>query len=475
MIKKNKNNYKFDIDWWCVAIYALLVIIGFLSIHSVSYNDALPYGFGQKSFMQIVWVFVALVAALVVMFVRKETIFKATIPIYVVLVIVQFLMIFIGKEVNGAKSWIGIGSFGIQPAEFGKIATALMLGRVISDYDYSINKPKGLALSLGVILLPIMFILLQNDTGTALVYLGFMFVLFVIGWKMWIYVMFISSILLFIFSMIFNPVFLAWIVFLTISIYVAYKTNLWFSTAKFIAGIALLDIALSLLFWWFEIDILPYYTTILSVLLLSPIPIYYALKQNIKIINLSFVFYASAMSFTQIVDFLFNSVLKLHQQKRILDLLGLESDVKGWGYNVNQSMIAIGSGGFFGKGYMKGTQTKYDFVPEQSTDFIFCTIGEEGGFLITSAVIVLFMSLMLRLIKMATKVNDSYAKIYTFGVVSVIMVHVFINIGMTIGLVPVIGIPLPLISYGGSSLLSFTVMIFLAIKLCSENKYNTYY
>lgn len=465
-----KRSYNIKIDWWSILIYFALIIVGFLSIHSASYNETLGFGLNQRSGMQLVWMSVSIFIGIIILFINKEFFYKITVPLYVLSIIVHILLIFFGKEVNGSKSWIGIGSFGIQPAEFGKMITALMLARVVSDFDFNINSLRGIIQSLTIMILPMAIIVLQNDTGSALVYGSFIIALYLCGLNVLFFRLLFTCIILFIVTLLLKQDIILWCLFAFILVYQAFKNRNYFEAIKYF-GITLLVYMLAILMCWsMNIDISKTYLTLISMAITLIFPIRYAIyNKGVKVYG-HIIYFALCCTYMEIVHFIFDNILKLHQQKRILDLLGLESDLKGWGYNVNQSMIAIGSGGLMGKGYMNGTQTKYNFVPEQATDFIFCTIGEEGGFIMTSIILLLFSTLIFRLLKIANKANDEFAKIYTYGVISILTIHVIINIGMTIGVVPVIGIPLPFISYGGSSLISFTAMLFIAIKLCAENK-----
>ena len=469
MIKSSNRNNTVNYDWISIITYVILTIIGFLSIHSASYNDALEYGLDQRSAMQIIWILMSYSIAVLIMFIRKDFYFQITIIFYFAAIIILCLMIFLGKEINGAKSWISIGPISIQPAEFGKIATTLMLARIIGNYNFNIQSLKGTINSLLIILIPVIMIIGQNDTGSAIVYASLGLVLYLYQLNIWLYRILVTGIVLFILSMLIDKIVLIWIMTIGLTIYYAIKQDEYILSIRYIALSVIIFFSLYIISWWTEININLEYLSLLSVALGLIIPIYKSIiVKKYSLFNYISCFFASYL-YIGFIGYIFDNILKIHQQKRILDLLGLESDLRGWGYNVNQSMIAIGSGGLLGKGYMKGTQTKYNFVPEQTTDFIFCTIGEEAGFVTTTITVLLFALLIYRLIKMALKTSDDFARIYTFGVVSIMSTHVIVNIGMTIGLLPVIGIPLPFISYGGSSILSFTIMLFIAIKLCSED------
>ena len=316
----------------------------------------------------------------------------------------------VGTEIAGSKSWFQIGGIAIQPAEFAKFATALALAKYLSSFNVSLARFKVKIIASIIIFLPAALVLLQNDTGSALVYVIFIFVLFREG--------------------------------LT-------------------GNILLIGFMMALLF---VVTLLVNKLYILGFLLLMAIIVFYFMRRNQKNILVLATMLIMASGFVFTVDYAFENILEPHQKKRINVLLGKELDLRGAGYNVHQSKIAIGSGGIAGKGFLKGTQTKYDFVPEQDTDFIFCTIGEEWGYIGSLGLIILFMALLFRLLKLAERQRSDFSRIYGYAVASIIFFHFAINIGMTIGLVPVIGIPLPFISYGGSSLWAFTILLFIFIK-----------
>jgi rod shape determining protein RodA len=319
-----------------------------------------------------------------------------------------------GKATKGAMSWIEFGPVKFQPSEFAKMGTALALAGYLGRLDVDLRKRKEQIVSFALILVPMALVLLQNDTGSAIVFVSFIFVLYREGMPGagWLMVIGVVAALLFIFTLVWSQ-----------------------KVMYFILGSLLL---LTLLY-----------------LLLN--------KKRDAIVPVILVF---GMGFGMVfsVDYAFNHVLQEHQRNRVLVLLGQLDDPKGVGYNVYQSKIAIGSGGFSGKGFLQGTQTKYDFVPEQHTDFIFCTIGEEGGFLGTAAVVILYVALLLRIIMLAERQRSTFSRVYGYAIAGILFVHVAINIGMTIGLVPVIGIPLPFLSYGGSSMLAFTMMLAIFVK-----------
>ena len=387
---------------------------------------------------------------------------------YIVYGLMIFLLIAVlifGKEVHGAKSWFELGSFRIQPAEFAKIATALALARYLSSFNVQINTLKSYLRVAAIILIPSFLILLQNDTGSALVYFVFILVLYREGISESILLLGLFVVILFVLALV-----LEMLIIILLSIAVVFII-FWFLNRRLKnvgIGFGILFLTLAVLYEINEVLSigLSYYYIILTALGFSGlIYVILAIRYKIKNVALLLVFLIVSILFTYSVDHVFNNFLEPHQQKRINVVLGLESDPYGVEYNVNQSKIAIGSGGLYGKGFLRGTQTKFDFVPEQSTDFIFCTVGEEWGFLGTFFVVSLFIFFLYRLIGIAERQRSAFSRIYGYGVVSVLFFHIVINIGMTIGLIPVIGIPLPFFSYGGSSLWAFTILLFIFLRL----------
>ena len=409
-----KNNIFEDIDWWLIIIYLILVTIGWLNIYAALYQDgAHIFDFNQKYGKQLQWIIISFLISIVIIFFNWKFFDGFAYIIYFLLILTLIGVLLFGIEVNGAKSWYDFGFARIQPAEFAKVATCLAISKYLSDLNVKIKELSTKIIVLIIILLPTVLIVLQNDSGSALIYSSFIIILYRSGLPGAFLILCISATLLFISSILVPKLYLI----ITLS-------------------------TLAILFFIFSRK---------------------RLREGIIIISI----FATAILFSFSVDYVFENVLENHHVTRIKILLGQESDPQGAGYNVNQSMIAIGSGGFTGKGFLEGTQTKFNFVPEQSTDFIFCTIGEEWGFLGSSAVIILYLALLLRIIFIAERQRSIFSKLYGYGVASILFFHFSINIAMTIGLAPVIGIPLPFISYGGSSLWAFTILLFIFINLDS--------
>jgi rod shape determining protein RodA len=379
--------------------------------------------------------------------------------------ILLLLVLLFGTTINGAKGWFMIGSFGFQPAEFAKFATALALASYMNIHEFKMHNFRSLLFIALIILFPAFLILIQNDTGSALVFFSFILVLYREGLSG--IVLFFGSlmIVLFVLALIVSNLVLS-VLMLVIALLVFYGINTrnkqyYLIPMIYALGIlpfVVLNLVLGSKFEWGDI--------ITAGLILGTIVVvgYSYFRKITSFLTISLIFLGSLL-FTISVDYVFYNVLGEHQQSRINELLGIHSDPLGAGYNVNQSKIAIGSGGFIGKGFLNGTQTKFNFVPEQSTDFIFCTVGEEWGFIGSLVVIGLFMLLFYRLIWLAERQRSGFSRIYGYAVVVILFFHFMVNIGMTIGIMPVIGIPLPFFSYGGSSLWSFTILLFIFIRL----------
>lgn len=416
-LRSEKTIFQF-IDKPLVLLYVLLTLIGWIAIYAAVYNEAHQsiFDLSQNYGKQLLWIGSSFILLSIILALDPK-VFEGLSPvIYLITLALGIGVILFGIEVNGAKSWFQIGSFRLQPAEFMKFATCLMVAYYFSNTDITIQKNKTKMAVATILLIPIIIIVLQHDTGSALVYFSFIFVLYREG----------------------LPV--GYLVFIALAIFFVVMT-LWLNEWIVAAGI------------------------------LSFASLYVLIgrkwKKSLK--KAAFV----AIPFLLLifsVDYAFDEILEEHQRQRINVLLGKVEDFKGAGYNVHQSLIAIGSGGFWGKGFLQGTQTKFDFVPEQSTDFIFCTIGEEYGFIGSFVLILLFSLLLIRVLQVAERQTTRFSRVYGYGVASILFFHVFINIGMTIGLLPVIGIPLPFISYGGSSLWSFTLLLGILIRLDSGRK-----
>ncbi len=409
---RKRDNIIANTDWITVGLYLLLVIAGWFTIYSASFDnpDVSMFDLSERFGKQALWIGLALGLAFVIMIIDAKFFSAFAWWIYFFVVFILIGVLLFGKTVAGSKSWFQIGSFAIQPAEFAKFATALALAKYLGKLNVNIGLLKTKLVALTIIMFPALLILLQNDTGSALVYFSFVLVLYREGFSGIFIVIGLVTAVLFVLTLLVGKLYL-------------------------ISALALLAL---LVIWAFK-----------------------KARKNYKTILLLFVV-SSIFVFS--VHFAFEEVLQPHQRNRIKILLGMMHDPHGVGYNVNQSKIAIGSGGLSGKGFKQGMLTRYHFVPEQSTDFIFCTVGEERGFIGSSILLLLFWTLLVRLIFLAERQRSAFSRIYGYGVASVLFFHIAVNVGMTIGLMPVVGIPLPFFSYGGSSLWAFTILLFIFIK-----------
>ena len=459
------------IDWTLVIYYLALIVIGWINIYA-SVQSAEPesiFDWNCRSGKQFVWILTSFGLAVFILFILNPRVYEGfSLPIYILTILLLISVIFLGIEVKGSRSWFEFGPIRFQPAEISKISTSLMLATVMSQLGYRISRLKDFLITALIILLPMGIIVLQSETGSALVYVGFIFMLYREGLSGWLICIAGMAILLFILTLTTSP-FVAILVMASVG---SMCMCLYSGRLKWwlIIGVPLIVFMAFVPKIFPEVN--PLYILLGTLGAALPAAAYFAFREMNRFSQLSLVAMIAGVLLVFSTDFLFNDVLQDHQRKRIEVLLGMKEDPSGVGYNVNQSKIAIGSGGFFGKGYLNGTQTTYGFVPEQSTDFIFCTVGEEWGFFGCTIVILLYVLLIWRIIKNAERSREAFTRIYGYCVACCIFMHLFINIGMTIGLMPVIGIPLPLVSYGGSSLWAFTILIFIFIALDrNERKY----
>lgn len=465
-MNSRSNNLLANIDWVSILLYLLLVLIGWLNIYAAVYdeNHSSIFDISQKYGKQLIWIGAAFVLAFLVLLTDSKFFTTFSMVIYGIMIFLLIAVLFFGTETKGARSWFEVGDFRIQPAEFAKFATNLAIAYVMSRHNFKVMCFSSL-LTIGLILaLPSGLIILQNDTGSALVYSSFILVLFREGLHGSILLLCFVAAAIFIMALLYSP-FTVLLVIIggTLIAFYYYRHDIreLFQIILFIGcGFGLFV----LIKWMFNLLISDYYMLLTVYVITSITAIYPIYKRKMKnmitLLLISWLCVGAAPS----VNYAFDH-LQPHQQDRINELLGIRVDPKGTGYNVTQSKIAIGSGGLLGKGFLQGTQTKLNFVPEQSTDFIFCTVGEEWGFIGSTLVIVLLAVFILRIIKLAERQRSSFSRIYGYGVASILFFHVAVNIGMTIGMAPVIGIPLPFFSYGGSSLWSFTILIFIFLRL----------
>ncbi len=460
-----------NVDWLTVILYISLAILGWLNIHSAIYNpetDQSLFDFSYQAGKQFVWICICIVTIVSIMLIDFSVIFSIPYLIYA-FVIFALLLVFtpLGIEIGGNKSWLGIGSMRLQPAEFAKLAVALSLAKFIDSrtkFRYAFNK--DLFIILAIIFTCPIIILLQPDTGSALVFGCFIIVLFLDGLTVLIPIIGLILIGTFVSSLLIPPNLLTIIIIslffliLMVMLFSLYKTKI-----SLILFSCLLPIAIGIIVYMLNesFSIIIMFISFLGILIYS----FFSLKLKKERINLVVlgIAFLTISPIPLSTDYILNNVLKSHQRKRIEVLIDPESDPKGVGWNVIQSKTAIGSGGMWGTGYQKGTFTKGDYVPEQHTDFIFCTIGEEHGWIGSLTLILMFMALLTRILFVAHRQRSRFARVYGYSVLSILFVHFTVNIGMVIGLLPVIGIPLPFFSYGGSSLWSFTILLFVFLKL----------
>jgi len=435
-----QKNILAEVDWVTISLFLVLAIIGWLNIYAAGYQVEFSSMFdtSQEYGKQFIWICTALLLATLILLIEGELFRRTAFILYGGVILLLIMVLIFGKEVNGAKAWFGFGSFGIQPSEFSKFTIALALGAYLGDNSRRFQRLETKVVVGLIILLPAALIMLQPDTGTVLVYAAFILVLYREGLS--------GNILLF-------------------GVMAATLSVLALLLEENTLTIPLIDEVIT-----------GQYMLMIGIIIMGAVSLLVVRRfvlPRMRKKTYMFIIAACVGSVLLIgsVDYTMDNILEHHQSTRIKILLGLAEDPLGAGYNVNQSKTAIGSGGLTGKGFLNGTLTKYKYVPMQSTDFIFCTIGEEWGFLGTSLIVVLFLALILRLVFLAERQRSRFARIYGYSVASILFLHLFINVGMAIGLAPVIGIPLPFISYGGSSLWGFTILLFIFLKLDSERLY----
>lgn len=469
---------KKSVDWALVVTYLLLILIGWVNIYASIHSDgpASIFDYNFRSGKQFVWILTALGLAALILFVANAQLWEsASIPLYLGVLCLLVAVIFLGVEVKGSRSWFEFGPIRFQPAEVSKITTSLLLATLMSQVNFRITRFKDFLLTALILGIPMVVILAESETGSALVYVGFIFVMYREGFSGWWIFCIGMAALLFILTLTASPYVSILVLAGVLLLCNGLESNKIGVAFWIFSGVLLILCLLPWIFGKFSPEsfvskINPLYILVgicvAAVLYLMIV----GYRSRHRFLSMSALGLIAGMALVFSTEFIFNNILQDHQRKRIEVLLGMKEDPAGVGYNVNQSMIAIGSGGLHGKGFLGGTQTTFGFVPEQSTDFIFCTVGEEWGFLGCLVVISLYVFLISRIIMDAEKSREAFTRIYGYCVASCIFMHLFINIGMTIGIMPVIGIPLPLLSYGGSSLWAFTVLIFIFIALYRQEK-----
>lgn len=467
-----------SLDWWTIGIYFALLVFGWISVcgASYTYGETDIFSLSSRSGMQIVWIGTSLVLAFVILMLDDRYFDTFAYVIYALLLLLLFATIFNPHEIKGSRSWLVLGPLRLQPAEFAKFATALAVAKLMSTYGFNMQQWKHFAAALGVVLLPMIFIVGQRETGSALVYLSFFLMFYREGMPGSILFTGIAMIVYFVVGIKYEDTLLwatptslgKFVVLLLVQIFTAGMVYFYcFDKRKafIMGGVGLGVTLLALLFSKFVIPFDIVWVQLLVCAALVGYLIFEGLASRLHNYFLIAAFAVGSIIFFYSADYVLNDVMEPHQRVRINVLLGLDEDLAGAGYNVHQSEIAIGSGGLQGKGFLNGTQTKLKFVPEQDTDFIFCTVGEEEGFLGSAGVLLLFLALILRLIHLAERQPFKFGRVYGYCVLSIFLFHLFINVGMVLGLTPVIGIPLPFFSYGGSSLWGFTILLFIFMRI----------
>jgi len=467
-----------SLDYWTILIYVALLAFGWISVcgASYSYGDTDIFALSTRSGMQIVWIGTSLVLGFILVMLDDRYYDMFAYIIYILLLILLFATIFNPHSIKGSRSWLVLGPLRLQPAEFAKFATALALAKFMSIYDYNIHNYKHFAATLAIIFVPMLFIVLQRETGSALVYLSFFLMFYREGMPGSILFTAVAMVIYFVVGIRYADVMLAttptsigkFTVLLLIQLFSSGLVWVYCNDRR--DALRLFAVCggttlLALLFSLFVIPIDVVWVQLVVCALLIGYLVWQGLGTRLRNYFWIALFALGSIIFFNLADYGLNHVLQPHQRTRINVLLGLEEDLKGAGYNVHQSEIAIGSGGLEGKGFLNGTQTKLKYVPEQDTDFIFCTVGEEEGFVGSASVLLLFLALILRLIHLAERQPYRFGRVYGYCVLSIFLFHVFINVGMVLGLTPVIGIPLPFFSYGGSSLWGFTFLLFIFLRI----------
>ena len=481
------NRLLASVDWFTVLLYLVLVVAGAISIYAATTNSMSQtsiFDFNTYSGKQFLWIGLSFVIGFALLLIDRRMYEGYAYLIYIIMIVVLIATAFLAPNIKGSHSWLKFGVVSIQPAEFAKTTTALALAKLFSTYGFKLEHWRNYIVPMAIIFIPVLCILLESETGSALVYISLIFVLYREGMSGFVLYAILAAVSFFVITLKFAGemvmgIPMGYFIVLTI-VMITVVLMLFFYCRAMIPGrnVMIGYVASALVAWGLSaIGVnINGYVFFFTVIPLSIIYLLIAMfREDMNKILITIAFAVMSIIFMFSVNAVFNNVLATHQQNRIKVALGIMEDVKDKGYNVNQSKIAIGSGGFTGKGFLQGTQTKLKYVPEQHTDFIFCTIGEEEGFIGASAVLLLFLVLILRVIAIAERQHTAFGRVYAYCVAAILIFHVTINIGMVIGLVPVIGIPLPFFSYGGSSLWGFTIMLFILLRLdAARAEYGTW-
>lgn len=483
MLNENKQYPLFNVDWVILTLYIVLLVCGWFSICGASHElgDTDFFAWSSRTGKQIVWIACAFCMGFVIMMTSDKYYDTLSGIFYGLMMVVLLITPFVAKDIKGSRSWVSLGFCNVQPAEFAKCATALAVAKLINEYGFTLDKMRNFAKAAALVLLPMVLIVLQKETGSALVYLAFFLMFYREGMPGCILFTAVAAVIYFVVGIRFGEVELPgtlasvgeFVVLILIWIFTMGMLRIYDKHNRAVhlfaavgAGAIVLSLLVSELIIPFDIS----WVLLALCIFMAAYLAWQSLGQRVNTGMLIAVFTLGSTAFLYMSDFTLNKVLEPHQRVRIQVLLGMNEDNRDAGYNVNQSKIAIGSGGLEGKGFMNGTQTKLKYVPEQDTDFIFCTVGEEQGFLGSAGVLLLFLCMILRLIYLSERQVTTFARVYGYSVTSILLFHVFINVGMVMGVTPVIGIPLPFFSYGGSSLWGFTLMLFIFLRMDAGRK-----
>ncbi len=481
--RDRQQNVFRNVDWWTIGIYVVLLALGWVCIYGAtqSVDQSNLLDMSSRSGMQLVWIGSALMIGCALLLIDDRFYDTFAYIIFAVLILLLFATIFNPHQIKGSRSWLVLGPLRLQPAEFAKFATALALAKVMSIYGFTVNRTKDFAITLAIIFIPLTCIVMQNETGSALVYFSFFLVLYREGMPGSVLFTGVAAVIYFVVGVKYSEV-LMWetptsvgefmvlllILLFTVALAFSYGNNKALTKKLLAACIVITSAAVIVATCIVAFDMS--WVLWAEIIAIIGIIVWQGINSRLRHYLLLTTFAIGSLGFFYSADYALREVLQPHQRNRINVLLGLVDDPRGDGYNVRQSIIAIGSGGLTGKGLGNGTQNKLEFVPEQDTDFIFCTVGEEGGFVLSSIVLIAFLFLILRLIHLAERQTHRFGRVYGYSVVSIFIFHVFINVGMVLGLTPVIGIPLPFFSYGGSSLWGFTILLFIFLRIDAGRK-----
>ena len=478
---RRRGNILQRLDWWTLLLFAALAIMGWMTIHSVESGPAISQEQGGQSTKQAMWMCISLVTGVMLLCVPKHTYKNISFLLYGATLAIGFLTIFIATDIKGSRSWISAGPLSIQPAEFMKFATALMLATYIGRRDFKISNNIDFLRCVGIIALPLLIIIGQRETGSALVYLAMFLVLYREGMTGIFLLTAVSAIVYFVVGVKYGeetmsqlPVnigqYAPTVIIQIISLAII---KFWSKDNRTFRVLLIVNLAGSLLSYWTAVYLVEFNIMAVQYALLVFNIIYLLLQARLHKVKRNMwvaAYIVVALGFNYSCNYVMQNVMQPHQKERIEVLFGLKDDLSGAGYNVHQSKIAIGAGGMFGRGNLNGTQTKLGFVPEPETDFIFCTISEEHGFVGSAFVMTMFVILILRIIHLAERQNDRFGRAYGYSIASIFFLHFTINLGMVLGITPVIGIPLPFFSYGGSSFLGFTILLFIFLRIDAERE-----